>query len=158
MNNAAIAHDTPDVSDVPLCPKHGTPMRLMYVHHISGGFTCNYWYCGLPYEPVTGSSTRHCECTSVARTEEEATRLPEGTRAPKRTSPGKDEESMLMPNDTKIRFCNAMIALLTHMIQCKACDAYIHVGTGDLCSDGKVIIAKELHYMDTTPVNPHQHE
>ena len=54
-----------------------------------------------------------------------------------------------LPNDTKIRFCNALDALRRHGIECRDCATYIKWGDGDLCAKGKDIIAAELAYADT---------
>jgi hypothetical protein len=58
-------------------------------------------------------------------------------------------ENVSLPNDTKIRFCNAFDALRAHCILCKECDIYLRWGDGDLCSAGKTSIAIELCYADT---------
>jgi len=62
---------------------------------------------------------------------------------------GAGETPLLLPNDTKILFCNTMDAMLTHGSTCKECWRYIRWGDGDLCSDGKATIARELCYADT---------
>ena len=62
---------------------------------------------------------------------------------------GNRETPLLLPNDTKILFCNTMDAMLTHCSACKECERYIRWGDGDLCTNGKAIIAKELCYADT---------
>jgi len=67
---------------------------------------------------------------------------------------GKRETPLLLPNDTKILFCNTMDAMLTHCSACKECERYIRWGDGDLCTDGKAIIAKELCYADTNLALP----
>lgn len=54
-----------------------------------------------------------------------------------------------LPNDTKIRFCNAVDGMKAHCILCKECDIYMRWGDGDLCSAGKTIIAMELCYVET---------
>lgn len=54
-----------------------------------------------------------------------------------------------LPNDTKIRFCNAMNAILVHGKQCPLCATYVESGDGDLCKQGKDIIARELAYAET---------
>jgi hypothetical protein len=58
-------------------------------------------------------------------------------------------ENVRLPNDTKIRFCNAVDGMKAHCILCKECDIYMRWGDGDLCSAGKTIIAMELRYADT---------
>lgn len=58
-------------------------------------------------------------------------------------------ENVRLPNDTKIRFCNAVDGMKAHCILCKECDIYMRWGDGDLCSAGKTIIAMELCYADT---------
>ena len=59
-------------------------------------------------------------------------------------------ENVCLPNDTKIRFCNAFDAIKAHCILCKECDMYLRWGDGDLCSAGKTIIAMELCFTDTS--------
>jgi hypothetical protein len=54
-----------------------------------------------------------------------------------------------LPNDTKIRFCNAMHALTQHTYVCTPCTLYTERGDGDLCEAGKYIIARELCYSET---------
>lgn len=54
-----------------------------------------------------------------------------------------------LPNETKIHFCNAMNSLLSHLDDCDECCEYIEEGSGDLCNEGKEIIAKEMAYSDT---------
>ena len=54
-----------------------------------------------------------------------------------------------LPNDTKIRFCNAMHDLTQHTYVCTACTLYTERGDGDLCETGKDIIARELCYAAT---------
>ena len=61
---------------------------------------------------------------------------------------------MNLPNETKIRFCNAFHALLLHRPKCSACWAYLYNGTGDLCGVGKDIIALEMGFADTSPEPP----
>lgn len=56
---------------------------------------------------------------------------------------------MNLPNDTKIKFCNAFVALGIHCIKCRTCKSYIDRGDGDLCDKGKNIIAVELAYAGT---------
>ena len=62
---------------------------------------------------------------------------------------GKRETPLLLPNDTKIRFCNAFDAIKAHVILCKECDIYLRWGDGDLCGVGKAIIAQELCFAET---------
>ena len=62
---------------------------------------------------------------------------------------GKRETPLLLPNDTKIRFCNAFDAIKGHVILCKDCDIYLRWGDGDLCGVGKAVIAQELCFADT---------
>ncbi len=59
-----------------------------------------------------------------------------------------------LPNDTKIRFCNALDALRRHAAEgtsgeCSTCSTYLRNGDGDLCEKGKDIIAMEMAYADT---------
>ena len=76
---------------------------------------------------------------------------------------GKRETSFLLPNETKIRFCNALDALRGHAAEgtsgeCAACSIYLRHGDGDLCEQGKAIITQELCYADTSiemPPNAH---
>ena len=68
---------------------------------------------------------------------------------------GKRETPLLLPNDTKIRFCNALDALRRHAAEgtsgeCGVCATYLRYGDGDLCEQGKVIITKEMCYADTS--------
>ena len=63
-------------------------------------------------------------------------------------------EMLELPNDTKIRFCNAFDAIKAHCILCKECDLYLRCGDGDLCSTGKAMIALEMCYTDTSIVFP----
>lgn len=63
---------------------------------------------------------------------------------------GKPGTSLLLPNDTKIRFCNAFDAIKAHVVLCKECDIYLRWGDGDLCGVGKANIAQELCYTDTS--------
>ena len=56
---------------------------------------------------------------------------------------------MNLPNDTKILFCNAVDAIGRHDIGCSACREYMRFGDGDLCEEGKQIIAREMAYADT---------
>jgi hypothetical protein len=60
------------------------------------------------------------------------------------------ENTVQLPNDTKIRFCNALDALRHHSDECYACAVYIKSGDEDLCVTGKDIIATELAFSDTT--------
>ena len=55
-----------------------------------------------------------------------------------------------LPNDTKIRFCNALDGLRRHWLTCDDCAEYLYWGEGDLCSKGKDIIAEEMAYADTS--------
>ena len=57
-----------------------------------------------------------------------------------------------LPNDTKIRFCNALDALRRHIQEsgCGHCPMYIEFVDGDLCAEGKDIIAMEMAYADTS--------
>ena len=57
-------------------------------------------------------------------------------------------ENVRLPNDTKIRFCNAMDALLQHMTECPACAIYLKSGDGDLCAAAKDTVATHLCYAD----------
>ena len=59
---------------------------------------------------------------------------------------------VVLPNDTKIRFCNALDALRRHIQEsgCGHCPMYIEFGDGDLCAKGKDIIAMEMAYADTS--------
>jgi hypothetical protein len=68
---------------------------------------------------------------------------------------GKRETQLLLPNETKIRFCNALDALRGHAAEgtsgeCAACSIYMRHGDGDLCEQGKAIITKELCFADTS--------
>ena len=68
---------------------------------------------------------------------------------------GKRETPLLLPNETKIRFCNALDALRSHAAEgtsgeCAACSIYLRHGDGDLCEQGKAIITKELCFADTS--------
>lgn len=56
-----------------------------------------------------------------------------------------------LPNETKIKFCNAMSELQAHCILCKECDIYLRWGDGDLCGGGKYLIATNMAYAETTP-------
>lgn len=62
---------------------------------------------------------------------------------------GKRETPLLLPNDTKIRFCNAFHAMQKHLGNCDACCMYLYHGDGDLCEQGKAVIANEVAYSDT---------
>lgn len=64
-------------------------------------------------------------------------------------APAGSAENIRLPNDTKIRFCNAIDALRRHGIDCRDCATYIKWGDGDLCAKGKDLIARELAYADT---------
>ena len=57
---------------------------------------------------------------------------------------------MNLPNDTKIRFCNAFDAMRRHSQDCPECTKYLATGDGDLCEKGKTILAEEMVYTDTT--------
>lgn len=68
---------------------------------------------------------------------------------------GKRETPLLLPNDTKIRFCNALDVLRGHAAEgtsgeCGSCATYLRYGDGDLCEQGKAIITKEMCYADTS--------
>ena len=68
---------------------------------------------------------------------------------------GKRETPLLLPNDTKIRFCNALNALRRHAAEgtsgeCGGCSTYLRHGDGDLCEKGKVIISEQMCYADTS--------
>lgn len=63
-------------------------------------------------------------------------------------------ERLELPNDTKIRFCNAFDQIKAHCILCKECDLYLRWGDGDLCSTGKAMVALEMCYTDTSIVFP----
>lgn len=68
---------------------------------------------------------------------------------------GNRETPLLLPNDTKIRFCNSLDALRRHAAEgtsgeCGVCATYLRYGDGDLCEQGKVIITKEMCYADTS--------
>lgn len=73
--------------------------------------------------------------------------------------PISQETPILLPNDTKIRFCNALDALIRHAAHgnngecgnCDTCAIYLRHGDGDLCEKGKVIITNELCFADTNP-------
>lgn len=58
---------------------------------------------------------------------------------------------MNLPNDTKIRFCNAARELYRHCDDCYPCSDYVRNGDGDLCNKGKEIIAQEMAYVDSKP-------
>jgi hypothetical protein len=70
-------------------------------------------------------------------------------RIPGSLHPAGSAENVSLPNDTKIRFCNAFDQIKAHTILCKECDMYLRWGDGDLCSAGKTIIAMEMCYTDT---------
>ena len=81
------------------------------------------------------------------------------TDSPERVAAGSSPvtgsaEMLELPNDTKIRFCNAFDAIKAHCIICKECDLYLRWGDGDLCSTGKAMIALEMCYTDTSIVFP----
>lgn len=61
-----------------------------------------------------------------------------------------NQDNVRLPNDTKIRFCNAMDALRIHGIECRDCATYVKWGDGDMCEEGKDIIARELAYAETS--------
>lgn len=63
---------------------------------------------------------------------------------------------MNLPNDTKIRFCNAFHAINFHAsgVYCHQCSIYLHSGEGDFCERGKEIIASLLCYADTNLIPP----
>ena len=58
---------------------------------------------------------------------------------------------MILPNETKIRFCNAMAALTAHCQSCAECEIYWKTGDGDLCTPGKKIVAGYMLFADTNP-------
>lgn len=72
---------------------------------------------------------------------------PEIARPP--AAPG-SAENVYLPNDTKIRFCNAFDLIMEHSNLCKECSVYLRRGDGDLCSAGKTIIVTELCFADTS--------
>lgn len=49
-----------------------------------------------------------------------------------------------LDNDSKIKFYNAFHAMQNHLGCCKTCCEYVYYGVGDLCANGKEIIAREL--------------
>lgn len=57
--------------------------------------------------------------------------------------------TLLGSNETKIAFCNAFNALFDHQKGCVECSDYLWFGDGDLCDQGKTIIASELAWKDT---------
>jgi len=59
---------------------------------------------------------------------------------------------MNLPNETKIRFCNAFAEMNRHHPNCTACAEYLAFGNGDLCDRGKAVIGKNLAYADTDHV------
>lgn len=61
---------------------------------------------------------------------------------------------MKLPNDTKIKFCNAFTEVKRHAIGCDECADYLRAGDGDLCEACKQIILLEMAYADTSPVLP----
>ena len=71
-------------------------------------------------------------------------------------SPAPAGSAVALPNDTKIRFCNALDALRRHIQEsgCGHCPMYVEFGDGDLCEKGKEIIAMEMAYADTSIVFP----
>ena len=72
----------------------------------------------------------------------------ENPKPPLADTPG-SADLVRLPNDTKIRFCNAMHDLTQHTYVCTACTLYTERGDGDLCETGKDIIARELCYAAT---------
>ena len=72
----------------------------------------------------------------------------ENPKPPLADTPG-SADLVRLPNDTKIRFCNAMHALTQHTYVCTPCTLYTERGDGDLCETGKDIIARELCYSET---------
>lgn len=65
---------------------------------------------------------------------------------------------MILPNETKIRFCNAFDALFQHSKICSECGLYLQNGNGDLCGKGKTVIARLFGYADTNLQPPNQPE
>jgi len=57
---------------------------------------------------------------------------------------------MILPNETKIKFCNAFHALERHSSNCLLCLDYLEHGDGDLCEQGQRIIRDNLYAADTT--------
>jgi len=57
-----------------------------------------------------------------------------------------------LQNDTKIRFVNAVDALLTHARECEACTEYMQTGEGDLCDWAKISLAHEMAFADMKPI------
>ena len=39
----------------------------------------------------------------------------------------------VLPNDTKIRFCNAVNKLSDHTVDCNQCNVYVRWADGDMC-------------------------
>jgi hypothetical protein len=72
---------------------------------------------------------------------------------PKALAPGPGSEATL-PNDTLIRFCNALDALHRHTANCTHCAAYLLNGDDKLCELGRVTITREMAFTDTNPVFP----
>jgi len=60
---------------------------------------------------------------------------------------------MKLSNEFKIRFCNAWSEIFNHVITCKDCDTYLKAGDGDMCEEGKTIIAEHLTFANTVPDN-----
>lgn len=58
---------------------------------------------------------------------------------------------MNLPNETKIRFCNAFSRLRCHLAEYRDCRDYTEFGNGDLCLLGKRIVAEEMVYANTDP-------
>jgi hypothetical protein len=56
---------------------------------------------------------------------------------------------MKLPDDTQIRFCNAMNELEGHSNSCYDCEEYIQYGDGKLCEIAQQIIMRHLAYADT---------
>lgn len=54
-----------------------------------------------------------------------------------------------LPNDTKIKVCNAFVFIGQHCGECAVCKTYITCGDGDLCDKAKNQIAVELAYAGT---------
>ena len=105
------------------------------------------------------SATKYCDdpdhCTYSDCPTAFCDRSSEHSFAPPTGLGGKRETPLLLPNETKIRFCNAFDALRGHAAEgtsgeCAACSTYLRRGDGDLCEQGKVIITKEMCYADTS--------
>ena len=60
---------------------------------------------------------------------------------------------MTLPNETKIQFMNGFNAMDRHSETCSQCLRYIKDGSGDLCPQGKDIIAKHLYMANTQKLN-----